>query len=73
MGRGSGSARVGEERGGENGDGYGAVCAGSVMRSVLTSLCRLRGSLEGMAADRRERTGTGPTVAFCICHMSLPP
>lgn len=27
MGRGSGSARVGEERGGENGDGYGGcVC-----------------------------------------------
>lgn len=62
MGRGSGSARVGEERGGENGDGYGAVCAGSVMRSVLTSLCSLRGSLEGMAADRRDGQAQVPQL-----------
>ena len=39
-----------------------AVCAGSVMRSVLTSLCSLRGSLEGMAADRRDGQAQVPQL-----------
>lgn len=60
------------ERRGEWGWLWSCVCRVSDAKCFDQSV-QAQGQPWRHGSRQERRTGTGPTVAFCICHMSLPP